>query len=277
MSYPSAPIGLTFNFAMRNFRHQQGFTLIELVIIIVVLGILMAGTAAYVTNSMIAYSDISRRDQLTSQGRLTMERIARSLRSALPNSLRVQNNCIEFLPILGSSIYTSLPMTSAGNSFTAIDFNLLAAAGMPYVVVYPYDTTAIYNPASPGQRATYASKAGSPTTTVTLLASHRFNAHAPQRRFYVVDSPTSYCIVGTDLNRYRGYDISASQSTPPAAPATAELMAENIQTNDGSVVTPFTYTPGTLRRNGIVALDFRFMIDNEWIRLHHEVQIRNVL
>ena len=55
-------------------------------------------------------------------------------------------------------------------------------------------------------------------------------------------------------------------------------MAQDIQTVDGATsVTPFTYTPGTLRRNAIVSMDFRFLINDEWIRLTHEVQLRNVL
>ena len=260
---------------MRTLTTQRGFNLIELVVVIVVLGVLMAGTATYITNSMIAYDDVARRDQLTTQGRITIEKVSRILRSALPNSIRIQNNCIEFLPIIGSSVYTSLPIDSAASSFTAVDFNLSSATGTRYVVVYPYSGSALYAGGSPGPRATFASKSGSPAATISLSGNHQFNLHAPQRRFYIVDSPTSYCVEGNNLNRYRGYNLTTAQSSPPAA--TAELIAQDLQLNDGGPVTPFTYTPGTLRRNGIVALDFRFLIKNEWIRLYHEVQVRNVL
>lgn len=260
---------------MRAPTTQRGFNLIELIIVIVVLGTLMAGTAAYITNSMIAYNDVARRDQLTTQGRITIEKVSRALRSALPNSIRVQNNCIEFLPIIGSSVYTSLPTDAPASSFNAIDFNLNSAIGTRYVIVYPYNLNAVYAGGSPGPRATYSSKSGSPATTVTLSGNHQFSQHAPQRRFYVTDAPTSYCIEGNNLNRYRGYNISAAQATPPSA--TAELVAQDLQLNDSGPVTPFSYTPGTLRRNAIVAMDFRFLIGNEWIRLYHEVQVRNVL
>ncbi len=262
---------------MRLCKQQRGFNLIELVIIITILGVLMTGTAVYITNSIRAYSDVSRRDQLTTLGRLTVERVARSLRTALPNSVRVSNNCLEFLPILGSTVYTNLPSAAPTTTMTAIDFNLIAGFGTRYVVVYPYNTSAMYSGGSPGPRAGYGSKAGSPVTTITLSGSHQFNRHSPQRRLFVVDSPTSYCVEGTNLNRYRGYSISAAQSAPPSGGSGPQLMAQNIQLNDSGAVTPFTYTPGTLRRNGIVTLDFRFLIDGEWIRLYHEVQVRNVL
>lgn len=261
---------------MRRHIPQRGFTLVELVIIIVVLSVLMGGTALYISNSMVAYTDVARRDQLTTLGRMTVERVARALRNALPNSVRVSNQCLEFLPVLGSSVYTSLPNAAPSTSLTAIDFNLVSAYGAnQFVVVYPYDPVALYNGGSPGPRAGYTGKSGSPVTTITLASPHQFNRHAPQRRLFVIDSASSFCVEGTNLTRYRGYAITPSQSAPPGA--TAELMAENIQTTDNGPVTPFTYTPGTLRRNGIVTLDFRFLIEGEWIRLYHEVQIRNVL
>lgn len=254
---------------------QRGFSLIELVIIIVVMGVLMAGTAVYITNSVSAYSAVARRDQLTSMGRLTVERVVRDLRTALPNSVRVSNNCIEFLPVISGSAYLTLPVDSSGTTFTAADFVLPTYADTKHVVVYPYNQTSLYAQSNPGPIAPFSSKAGSPTATVTLGSSYRFERHAPYRRFFIVKNPTSYCVVGTSLNRYRNYSISPTQSTPPSV--TAELVAEDIQTNDGSVINPFQYTPGTLQRNAIVALDFRFLIDGEWIRLTHEVQIRNVL
>ena len=256
-------------------RRQQGFNLIELVVIIVVIGALMAGTAVYITNSVTAYNAVARRDQLTSLGRVTVERIARDLRTALPNSIRVSNNCLEFLPILSGSTYLTLPVDSAASSFTAADFVLPAYSGAAYVVVYPYSQTPLYAQNNPGPIAAFGSKAGAPTSTITLGSSFRFARHAPHRRFFIVNGPTSYCVVGNNLNRYRGYSLSASQATPPAA--SAELLAENLQLNDGGAVTPFRYTPGSLQRNAIVALDLRFLIDGEWIRLSHEVQVRNVL
>lgn len=256
---------------------QQGFTLVELIITITVIGILMTGTLAYISNSMTAYTATTRRDQLTSLGRTAVEKVARELRAALPNSLRVSNNCIEFFPTLGGSSYLSLPVDTSATTFTAVDFSLSSYAGNAYVVVYPYDTTALYATAEPGPLATYASKAGSPTATITLGSTHQFARQAPQRRFYVVSAPVSYCVVGTDLLRFSNYGIHAAQSAPPSGGSNT-LIAQNMQTVDsGTTVTPFTYLPGTLRRSGVVTMDFRFLIDGERIDLAHEVHVHNVL
>ena len=235
----------------------------------------MAGSAAYITNSTIAYTNIANREQLTSLGRATIEQVTRELRLALPNSIRTSNNCIEYFPIKAGSVYLTLPTTAASSSFTASSFTIPAGANIEHVIVYPYDISALYSQNNPGPIAGFAGVAGSPTATVTLTANYQFILHAPHRRFFLAEDPVSYCVEGTNLNRYENYGVNSIQSAPPSG--TALLVAQNIQTNDGGAVTPFTYTPGSLQRNGIVALDFRFLIDGEWIRLGHEVQIRNVL
>jgi len=256
-------------------KKQSGFSLVELVITIVVLGIIMAGSATYISNSTVAYTNIAQREQLTSLGRVTIEKVTRELRSALPNSIRVQNNCIEFFPVKAGSVYLSLPVASAASSFSAVSFSIPASASIEHVIVYPFNTTALYAQTNPGPIAAYTGTAGSPTATVSLNSNYQFAFHAPHRRFYLAEDPVSYCVVGTDLNRYENYGVNSSQSSPPTGGA--QLVAESIQTNDGGTVLPFTYLPGSLQRNAIVTLDFRFLIDNEWIRLSHEVQVRNVL
>lgn len=255
---------------------SRGFTLIELIVVITVLGVIMAGTAAYITNGMTAYSDTVRREDLAATGRLTIERITREIRTALPNSIRVSNQCLEFLPIQTGSVYLSIPTDVASSSFSAAAFNLPAATGSRYVVVYPYTVGSLYSTTNPSPMAGLSSVSGSPTATVTMTSAHRFSDESPVQRFFISGDPVSFCVIGTQLYRYNAYGLNTIQITPPASGAA--LLADNIQLSDsGNTVTPFSYTPGTLRRNGIVTLDFRFSSDNEWIRLTHEVQIRNVM
>lgn len=107
---------------MRRFPRQYGFTLVEMVVVIVVLGAISAGTAMYIVRSMEAYSDTVRRDQLTSTARIAVEKMTRELRNALPNSIRVDNSggthCIEFFPVQSGSSYESVPRTAANISFS---------------------------------------------------------------------------------------------------------------------------------------------------------------
>lgn len=257
-------------------KQQRGFNLIELIVVIAVLGIIMAGTASYITQSMTAYTDTVRREELANVGRATIERIARELRTALPNSIRLSNNCLEFQPVVTGSAYLTVPLDIASNSMNVAAFTLPAGGGNRYVVVYPYNTGALYTISNPGPIVGFTSVSGAPTATVTFSAAHRFSLASPYQRFFIVGDPVSFCVVGTELRRYSGYGLNTVQTAPPGS-GTA-LLAENIQTVDNSAtVIPFTYSPGTLKRNALVDLDLRYFIDGEWIRLSHEVQIRNVL
>ncbi|TDY03841.1 prepilin-type N-terminal cleavage/methylation domain-containing protein [Thiohalophilus thiocyanatoxydans] len=260
---------------------QSGFTLVELIVVIVVLGAISAGTALYVVRSMEAYSDTVRRDQLTSGARVAVERLTRELRNALPNSVRVDNDsgtthCIEFFPVESGSSYDSVPRTAANISFAAIAY---APPQTPaHVAVFPHATQPLYTHNNPGPLADYDPANSEPANGVVYLDNdHRFTHDSPRKRFFLTGEPVSYCVdPDGDLKRYRGYGIDSTQSVPPTG-VTGALLAENLQLSDGgNAVTPFAYTAGSLQRSAVVTLDLRFMEEGEWVRLLHEVQIRNV-
>ena len=74
---------------MSNRRKQQGFTLIELIITIVLGGIVAAITSSILTQPINAYMDSSRRATLTAAADSALQRMQRDIRRALPNSIRI--------------------------------------------------------------------------------------------------------------------------------------------------------------------------------------------
>lgn len=162
-------------------------------------------------------------------------------------------------------------------SLSAVDYIAPQTPATAYVAVYPYSTSSLYDKNNPGPLADYDDGNSDPANgEVYLTSSHRFTHDSPRKRFFLTGPPVSYCL-GTDgnLRRYQGYSINSVQPIPPAG--SGALLAENLQLSDGgTAVTPFRYDPGSLQRNGVVTLDLRVRQDNEWVRLLHEVQIRNV-
>ncbi len=289
-------------------RHssQSGFTLIELIVVIVLLGVIAAMTTRFFGDTVQGYVDTSLRDSLTRTGRVAIERVNRELRNAVPNTIRVSGACIEYLPMLASASYQDqaityvatgtnsapLPvngMSAPSNLLDVFNLNFTPAAGS-FVIVYPYgpggNAGDPYRAQNPGPLASFASfntatalPAG--VRRIQTTAAHRFLRQSPQRRLFIAGSPVSFCISGTRLIRYSGYLMTAAQPSPPAGGG--QTLAEYIQNVDPIIpfVAPFTYTGSTLVRNAVVNLDFRFMRtdhlgNDNWVRLYHEVQIRNV-
>ena len=110
-----------------NLALQRGFTLIELVMVIVILGVLGGIVAVWMKGPIDAYLALGRRAALTNVADTTVRRIARDLRTALPNSVRTPNaNCMEFIPTKTGGRYRA-DDTAAGLNFAAADttFNML--------------------------------------------------------------------------------------------------------------------------------------------------------
>ena len=277
-------------------RKQRGFTLIELIVVIVMLGILSFGTTQFIVNSSQSYMDTARRERQGSAARMAVEKISRELRSALPNSVRVvdldgslsvdnQGDCIEFVPVLGGSIYTSLPVTSSAAQFSSVPYltggapAVSSALGSPSrVAVYPISTAGIYTLSASSAISSEVDPLSvlEDTIEVDVLLDqlHQFPLGSPGRRWFMVANPVSFCI-GADgkLFRYGDYGFSATQSVPigslPNSVPKRSLLA--IGTSGGFVV-----VPATLQRNALVQLNLDVRERGEGVSINHEVQLRNV-
>lgn len=61
----------------------------ELIVVVVLLGVLAGGGGLLILQPIEAYDDPVRRQQLVDQGEMALRQIARDVRRALPNSVRV--------------------------------------------------------------------------------------------------------------------------------------------------------------------------------------------
>ena len=88
--------------------NRRGFTLIEFVLTIVLVGIIVAATV-YFTYPVLQTVDIEARAELTDIADNSLQRIGREVRLALPNSVRATNvagvQFVEFLPIRTAGRY----------------------------------------------------------------------------------------------------------------------------------------------------------------------------
>ncbi|MCP4044248.1 MAG: prepilin-type N-terminal cleavage/methylation domain-containing protein [Gammaproteobacteria bacterium] len=68
---------------------NRGFTLMELIIVIVISGVIASVAGGFITRPMQSYIALSRRAELVDQAEMALRRMQRDIRRALPNSLRV--------------------------------------------------------------------------------------------------------------------------------------------------------------------------------------------
>jgi MSHA biogenesis protein MshO len=91
---------------------QRGFTMIELVMVIVIMGLIAATLAVFFRPAMDSYLASRARADLTDQAETAMRRMVRDVRVAVPNSVRSPGSqCFEVIPTSAGGRYRSEPDT----------------------------------------------------------------------------------------------------------------------------------------------------------------------
>jgi MSHA biogenesis protein MshO len=276
------------------YKASRAFTLVELVMVMVVISILATGSVKFISQSAQGLVNSAERQSLASTASIAIEKVLRQVRGALPNSVRTfddgGNSCIEFVPILHSSEYLSVPIIIAETDFEAIAFDDADGTEFGFVAVYPISENSIYgtSPATPRNVSTNTASAsavgtlGTPsanlqTITFSASSSYRFPTDSPEKRFYLVSQPISFCedSIGR-LWRYQNYGFHPDSSEEiPTSGADRTLIADSLEKDSLS----FNVSPPQLQRNAVVRMSLVIVNSSsnaESINSSQEVQLRNV-
>ncbi len=138
---------------------NQGFTLIELILTIVLAGLVATMVATVIGNQASGYVDLQQRARLVQLADSAIQQITKDIRNAVPNSIRVSGNYLEFVPVQMMGYYRSELNNSGGLPGDILDFtvedtefsvyeDLYTGAGVGKY--YPSAQVVIYNLGSPG-------------------------------------------------------------------------------------------------------------------------------
>ncbi|WP_051219148.1 type II secretion system protein [Oceanobacter kriegii] len=269
---------------------QRGFTLIEMIMVIVILGIISLISMRFVGLYVQGWVDTGARATLSSAAYVASEQMSRDIRRALPNSVRAFNDggnaCLELVPIRAMADYLSLPV---GESSTEADVVVVQGMGVgdsAYVAVYPTSIAAVYGASGSGPSVSDATAVlgavSNNTQTLTFSSLESFPYHSPARRLYLVDTPIAWCEDGAGrLWRYANYGFALNSAA--LLPTTdASLLVDNLL--PGSL--RFEVAAAQLQRNAIVHLEFRTLRarrdgntdgnGGEQMIINREVQLLNV-
>lgn len=283
-----------------NSRRHSGFTIIEMIVVIVLIGALAVIGGIFIVEPFRAVDDMRRRAELVDEAQLIIERMAREIRTALPNSVRIDSgggrSGLELVSTRTGGRYRRLPApggggdtlnrTQSSDTFDAlgglIDIGSVDAsgAGGTDCVQGNGDCLNIFNT---GQ-ANLDVYAGDNIAKIVSLVDNpgndqvgydnggitpAFRQHSPQQRFFVIDDVVSFiCDTATDrLTRHSTYGLNATQDLTPGG--TTALMGRDV------TACSFTYDQGSSTRAGLVTLDITINRDGETVRLLQQVHVMN--
>ncbi len=282
---------------------QAGFSLIELIVVVVLLGVLASGAGMLIANPIEAYQAQVRRQQLVDQGEMALRRIARDVRRALPNSIRTTSvgagSALEMVNTVDGARYRDeFGGTYIGDADYVLDFasadtvfnllgplrNATAISANNRVVIYntsiniyteavDVDNQGIITPAGITVGVANLGALLTREDQITLSAPFLFTQQSPGQRLFFVDSSISYICDPTNnqILRYAGYGFRGTQPT----------ASVDFGVGSGKVVSAlsgcsFSYSTGSAQRGGILTVEITISDSGETVSLLHQIHVVNV-
>jgi len=281
---------------IRSLGHDavRGFTLIESIIVILLIGILAAVAAVFIVEPFRAATDTVRRAELVESAETAMDRMTREIRIAVPNSIRRHDsgNALELLRAPKGGRYRRLRAQGGGgdtlnraqsnDTFDVLgglgsdvelrgagrdcaagagDCMVIANTGTTGFDAYAEDNVAAIVDATPDTN----DPANLEFDTGGQGAPQAFPAHSPRQRFQVIDTVVRYVCENDRINRYFGYGLNESPDDDKSS-----RLASDVEDCD------FQYDSGAGQRHGLVTIDLTISRDGETVRLVDQAHVVNV-
>lgn len=285
-------------------RRLYGFTLLELLVVLMITGILAAVLVVFLRPAIDSYLATQRRANLTDMADTALRRMRQDIRSAVPNSLRTQGaSCFQLVPTKGGGRYrmarditNSLPNSSrwldpnvpiSVPPPVSIDFdvlNLMRPENRPltndWIVINNQNTDDVYNGVNRASVFGVQTPAPIPAPG-KMVGQHRvfitpqaFPSGYDGGRFVVVPNATQtliYNCVGNTLYRTAA-PFSATLSAAACTSAGTDIVATNVAS------CTFVYHPnqGATPQSGFMQMQLTLTDRDESITLIHGVHVENV-
>ena len=231
-------------------RESGGFTLIEMIMVMVIIGIVASTSAFFVQRVFLGFNASRERMLLAEQARVALSRFKRETRLSLPNSIRVSNVgalvYMEFVPVVTAGRYRAgsatgsdpvpacspdtslladnsvLTIGSSDSCFKSIGlFDINGAGAGDWLVVFNagagYAGADVYESGSSsgGNKSSITGFSASLVDVKVDFAANVFQWDSPGHRFYVARNPVTYVCdpASGSLYRVSGYAVQSSQPT----------------------------------------------------------------
>jgi MSHA biogenesis protein MshO len=239
---------------------NSGFSLIELILVIVLLGGLLSLGAGLVIEPFLLQQDVERRTRLADSADSALQRMSREVRAALPNSLVVSGNTVSFARSVDGGRYRVQPpgdvltIGQSDDGFQVLGTLATAPQAGQQLVVYNVA------PGNSGNRATITDF--DTATRVLSFASHTFPFGSPMQRFFIIDAQIQYSCSGGVLSR----TVTPAGGVAQTAPLASQVDCAN---------TRFQYDSGASSRNALLTARLTLTEAGETVSLLHQTHVLN--
>ncbi|OGQ94086.1 MAG: hypothetical protein A2521_05455 [Deltaproteobacteria bacterium RIFOXYD12_FULL_57_12] len=257
-------------------RRPDGFTLIELIIVLVLLGILGTMGADFIALAFKGFSNTNARTAIYEEGSLALLRLERDLHNAVPNAVmptaaagaaELRFGMIDEAAMGAGAdrvfgLYTQ--PASEFPTWTLTDAEPTATPAANRVIsVYNRNWTDFAG----GSRLFKTTAPAGPGPIMTF--SEPITDPSPRQRYYMTDRVVRFRWDSGSKVLFRSRDQVTESGAGDFSTATEIPLATDVS----SLV--FYYAPGTLTRNGVVSVNFAISRNNETVNFHKEINIRN--
>lgn len=234
---------------------SRGFTLVELIATMVILGIISVMTSKFIVNGFSFYVDATNIQKISTTANFVAEKMEKLIENSVPNSIVISETgkSITFVPIKGALGYTYIPK----NPLSAFD-----SKPVLYAVTTAFDSSNIKKDAyvafnNYGSNEEYYKvlnvTVNGNVTAVKIEApsSKKFTPGSERGRLYFVDGQNRYITVKLENSQLVIIEHNGNEATG----------TKNILARDVSDIR-FSKVAGAFNQYGEIEIEYRFPYQN---------------
>ncbi|MBU1236889.1 MAG: type II secretion system GspH family protein [Gammaproteobacteria bacterium] len=271
-------------------ERRRGFTLVELVVVIMITGIMAASITVFFVPAINAYFDARRRAEMTDAADTVLRRMGRDVRRAVPNSIRTPNaQCFELVPTVAGGLYRRaddivnagadpLDTTTTDTAFDVLSTLAVAPVAGDFVVIGNQNGNDVYAGTNRGTVAAWTSPpapggAAVGVGRITLNPAAQFPSGYDGGRFQVVaagEQSVFYICDGAGnlLRLVRPF----TAAVPAACPAGGQVQATNV----AGCTFVYNPNPSATQGAGFISMQILLTAGGETMSLNYGTHVSNV-
>lgn len=193
-------------------KNNRGFTLFEMIVVMIILAIISVAGSSIFISLVKGQALVSKQSQLFVDSQLTLDRLVKQLRLALPYSLSETNGnrCLKFLPVVASGFYLNevpdssngLPPIGRSQPIAVAPYQLMGdsmGGSAAFLSIGAASNSEIYG----GSSDSLASIRVLSPTSISLNQNHRWQRNSVQQRFFITTRAQAFCVVDNQLRYYK--------------------------------------------------------------------------